>query len=683
MRRLKAIRLLPALLTVAVLTVNAEVTDSLTRALDEVIVSASRMEREAVPVQTLEGEALAHMTAYSVADALRLFGGVQVKDYGGVGGLKTVNVRSLGSQHVGVFVDGIAVDNAQNGVVDLGRFSLEDMESVSLYNGQKSAVLQSARDYASSSAVYLQTRRPREKGLKVGLKTGTILTVNPSLRWEQRIDSTLSLSVSGEWLKTDGRYPFRVSRDEGYDTLMIRENGDVESLRLEAALFGDHDERGEHWMLKGYFYGSDRGYPGAAVRSAPGMFTHEDRQSDLDTYLQGQWRCNVLPWWSLQAQGKLAWDQLHYLSDPKQSGTTMYVDRTYLQREAYGSLAHLLALTPWWSVSLATDVQVNGVTADMPDFAQPSRRMLSGAASTLLTGETFNVQGSLLYTDVYDRVRAENAGEGTAYRCWTPAVTLSWTPASVESLTLRSFVKRSFRMPTLNDLYYTVIGNRRLQPEVAMQYDLGGTWTLPSEALHLEFQGDLYHNSVENKIVATPSGNQFCWTMTNMGRVLIDGADVSLRSAWDSDGFRGFQRASKGSRSQKASAKVRQTLTMTYTWQRARNVTDPRSPWYGGQIPYTPRHSGSATYGGRVGAWSWNASMVMTGTRYESVANIADYRLPPWMTLDMNVARTLQAGNTEGRLTLEMDNVTNTWYEVVKCYPMPGRNLRLRLEWWW
>ena len=40
-----------------------------------------------------------------VAEVLQRFTGVQVKDYGGVGGLKTVNVRSLGSEHVGVFLD--------------------------------------------------------------------------------------------------------------------------------------------------------------------------------------------------------------------------------------------------------------------------------------------------------------------------------------------------------------------------------------------------------------------------------------------------------------------------------------------------------------------------------------------------------------------------------------------------
>ena len=70
--------------------------------------------------QSLHGAELQSLSSTSIADALKYFAGVQIKDYGGLGGLKTVNVRSLGAQHVGVFIDGIRITNAQNGTVDLG-----------------------------------------------------------------------------------------------------------------------------------------------------------------------------------------------------------------------------------------------------------------------------------------------------------------------------------------------------------------------------------------------------------------------------------------------------------------------------------------------------------------------------------------------------------------------------------
>src|SRR5690348_3285138 len=59
------------------------------------------------PLQSLNSETLQQLNAPSVGDAARYFSGVQVKDYGGVGGLKTVSVRSLGAAHTGILYDGI------------------------------------------------------------------------------------------------------------------------------------------------------------------------------------------------------------------------------------------------------------------------------------------------------------------------------------------------------------------------------------------------------------------------------------------------------------------------------------------------------------------------------------------------------------------------------------------------
>ena len=70
--------------------------------LDEVVITA-RPYKEVIPAQRLDGAQLKRLNTHSVADALRYFSGVQIKDYGGMGGLKTVDVRNMGSHHVGVF----------------------------------------------------------------------------------------------------------------------------------------------------------------------------------------------------------------------------------------------------------------------------------------------------------------------------------------------------------------------------------------------------------------------------------------------------------------------------------------------------------------------------------------------------------------------------------------------------
>ena len=124
--------------------------DSLQHVREIVVVSKPAM-REVVPSQKLNGEMLEKLSTHSVADALRYFSGIQLKDYGGVGGIKTVNIRSMGTHHLGISYDGIQLGNAQNGQIDLGQFSLDNVEEITLYNGQKSAIFQPASDFGHAS----------------------------------------------------------------------------------------------------------------------------------------------------------------------------------------------------------------------------------------------------------------------------------------------------------------------------------------------------------------------------------------------------------------------------------------------------------------------------------------------------------------------------------------------------
>lgn len=166
--------------------------DSVDYVLAEVTVAGRRPNVETIPAQVLSGDELQRLNSNSVADALRYFAGVQVKDYGGVGGIKTVNIRSMGTNHTGVVYDGVELGNAQNGQIDLGQFSLDNMESISLHNGQKSEILQPARDFGSAGTIYMRTRTPHfEPGetyhLRGAVRFGSFDLLNPSALFELRL----------------------------------------------------------------------------------------------------------------------------------------------------------------------------------------------------------------------------------------------------------------------------------------------------------------------------------------------------------------------------------------------------------------------------------------------------------------------------------------------------------------
>ena len=634
--------------------------------LKEVTIYSNRMQKKMSPVQILSGKELEKLNVYSVADALRYFSGVQIKDYGGIGGLKTVNIRSMGSHHVGVFYDGIELGNAQNGVVDLGRFSLDNMEVISLYNGQKSAIFQPAKDYSSASAIYMQTRKPLFKGekknnLNIGVKGGSFSTINPSLLWEHRFNERISSSISTEYMYTSGRYKFTYAKKDGYDTTAVRQNGDVRMLRLENAFFGKIP-KGE-WKAKAYLYNSERGYPGAAVREEPGKFRHQDRQWDTNLFVQGSFQNYFKPWYSLLANGKYAYDYLHYLSDPRLDVTTMYVDNHYRQQEIYASAAHLFTIYPWWRMSLSNDFQWNALRADLIDFVYPTRNTILTSAATSFDFNRLMLQASLLYTHVDDNTRTKGANAGTKNK-YTPSVIATWQPLTKLPLNVRAFYKKVFRMPTLNDLYYTFIGNKDLKPEYTTQYDVGITFshTWNNHWLKsLDLQIDGYYNEVDDKIIAMPTSNQFRWTMINLGHVEIRGLDAAIRGEW------GF-------------GKVELSTLFNYTYQKAQDFTDPTSEWYGGQIPYIPWHGGSIILNGSYQTWSCNYSFIYTGERYEAVANIPENYAQPCYTHDFSLSKTFQWGKTGIRVTAEINNIFNQQYEVVQCYPMPGTSFKIKLN---
>lgn len=123
--------------------------------------------------------------------------------------MKTLNVRSLTANHTTLYYNGIAVNNSQNGQVDLGRYSLDNIQSVSLYNGQQSSLLLPAKAFSSASALLLEAGiEPFQAGqptrIKASLRTGSFGLFNPSLRWQQRISPNIRLSLSGEHLKAMG-----------------------------------------------------------------------------------------------------------------------------------------------------------------------------------------------------------------------------------------------------------------------------------------------------------------------------------------------------------------------------------------------------------------------------------------------------------------------------------------------
>lgn len=641
---------------------NGETQDSVrVHHIQEVVVTSRLISRETIPSQTLGGEELKKLNSLSVADALRYFSGLQLKDYGGVGGIKTVNIRSMGTNHLGIFYDGIELGNAQNGQIDLGQFSLDNVEEISLYNGQRSAIFQPASDFGNAGSVYIRTKAPRfmmgrRYNLLVRAKYGSSDTFRFSSLWEQKLSEHISSSLSTGVLTSSGRYKFRyrrVTEDNtvAYDTTAVRHNGDIWAFRIEENVRGGIADG--YWNVKAYTYHSERGIPGAIVNN---VWRRGERQWDHNTFGQAVFQKSFGDKFSTKALAKYAYYVTRYVNNDE---TQIHVDNTYRQQEMYFSTSNVYEILSKWSVSMSYDFKWNKLNANMVDFAFPHRYSNFVSLATALTLSRIQAQASLVEQVVKDHVKY--GASSSSRSILTPAFFVNVYPFESKLLAVRAFAKKSFRMPTFNDLYYADMGNSKLNPESALQYDLGFVLNKDWKqgiVDHFRLQVDGYYNTVHDKIVAYPKGQQFRWTMLNLGKVHIKGVDamaeVGLEPAKD----------------------WKVTARLQYTYQDARDVTDPNTSYYKDQIPYIPWHSGSAILGLSWREWDLSYSFIYSGERYSQQENILYNHLQPWYTHDMSVV--YHARRWSARL--DVNNIFSQDYDVILNYPMPKRNYMLTLE---
>ena len=75
-----------------------------------------------------------------------------------------------------------------------------------------------------------------------------------------------------------------------------------------------------------------------------------------------------------------------------------------------------------------------------------------------------------------------------------------------------------------------------------------------------------------------------------------------------------------------------------------------------------------------------NYSFIYVGERYHNSSNIRANYEQPWYTHDISVGYTFNLGKVNMKLTGEVNNLLNQYYDVIVNYPMPGRNYKAILK---
>lgn len=638
---------------------EVETADSIaTQHLNNVTVTAVKSKAKVsttTSVQMLSGEDLRSLGVQNAGDAVKHFAGSNVRDYGGIGGLKTVSVRNLGAAHTAVSYDGVAVSNCQAGQIDVGRFSLDNVSSLSLAVGHDDDLLQSARLYASAGVVKIESEKPvfvkSNHSSELKLSGGSFGYVSPSIRHWQKLGEATSVVVNANYLRADGQYPF-VLENGKFTSVEKRKNSDIESYQGEVNVYHSFNESDE-LRVKAYYFASERGLPGSVI-----LYNNDsdERLWDDNFFAQARYKKQFSPKWTLQVQGKYNYSWNKYVDEGVEYVGGKQID-TNRQNEYYVSASVVYKPTSEIDVSLAQDGAINDLHTNGVNSPEPLRYTSLTALNARYRNARVNVLGTLVGTYIVDEVKS--GVKPDARKRLTPAVSVSYRLLDDEQLYVRAMYKNTFRVPTFTDLYYLRVGNTSLRPEKATEYTGGITWSGCRLAglEHLTLTVDGYFNRVSDKIIAFPS--IYVWKMQNYGKVNIFGIDATL------------------STSTKINDKVSVALSANYSWQNAIDLTNKDAKNYKHQLPYTPEHSGNVSVVVEMPWVNVGYSVAAVGKRYYLAQNIAANEINGYCEHTATLWREFKIKNTSLRVQAEVINLTDEQYDVIKYYPMPGRSWRL------
>lgn len=595
----------------------------------------------------------------SLADAIRKFNGAVLKDYGGIGGIKTVVVRGMGAEHTAILYDGIFVSNAQSGQVDVGRFPLDNIQYVSLNIGQSDDIFQPARTYTSSGILNLKTIHPgfEDKNHQgyIKLTGGSWGLFNPIIDYAQKVNNTMSVSANVNWQRSDGNYSF-IQSDGWTGHKKKRHNSDTDIFRSEINIYNNWGHKGE-LESKIYYYDSERGLPGAAIlyKEYAG-----ERLWDRNLAFQSVYTRSIQNNLQIKALAKYSNAYMRYENI---DAVGKAID-TYREQEAYIGGVIKYDLNRGISTSIAQDLVYNKLKTSFTAFGSnpplPERYNSFTAIAGHYSTQRILANIGLLATYASERLHNDFLPDKT-YRRLSPSAGISYQLFEDHKLRIRISYKEGFRIASFSELYYTSV-QKELNPERSQQLNLGITWLKEfrnSAINYISLSGDSYYNRVKDKIVIIPT--TFVPRTLNLGRVDMKGMDIKLVT------------------NLRLSSKVNIDLMGTYSYMEAKDKTDSSQDGYNKQIAYIPKHTINSSIEIKNPWLNLTYSIFYNNRRYTQSSNqvSVDNQIEGYSDHSIAVYKSLEISKNILYIQGNINNVWNKNYEVIKNYPMPRRSYKL------
>lgn len=477
--------------------------------------------------------------ATTIPKLLERVAGIHIKRYGGLDDFAAVSIRGSTTDQVLIYLDGVLLNTAQGGLLDLSFLPMNQIEKIEIYRGGSPGKIV---DSTPGGVIYIHTKKkPDKTENKIRNHIGSFWTYRGDASRSQPIKD-FYYHLSFDHFRSKGDFSFLDDRgtrgNPNDDRIVQRQNNDFQSYDWIAS-FGREKKESIRWKIYENFFWKESGIPGLGTRTSLNAELQTLRNF-LNATLESPSNNTALQW-----KTDLFFDLLKSQFDDPQGeiglGTQDNDDLTFRFgpqfRASYPLKNHIVSGFVahrgefFWPT--------NHIAAD-PEGPLSQRHMISIGAEDEISffGDRLIVDPSVRFQIFINNLSGQdpsfnttNPNNNITDKQFSAKLGLKYQPWSF--LSFKANIYRGFRQPTFSELFGdrgTLVGNPTLSPEEAFNFDLGGAleWKQLGILDSAVVEANLFRQSINN-LIQFIQNSQFTAQAQNLNDALIWGGEFALR----------------------------------------------------------------------------------------------------------------------------------------------------------
>ena len=465
--------------------------------------------------------------------------GVQVRQSGGLGSFSTVSLRGSSSDQVMVFMDGILLNDASGGGVDLSNISLSDVEAIEIYRGVTPVNFGKA---SIGGVVNIRTLRSK-KGFNANISAGygSFNTRKLGGFVNHKLDKWDYL-ISADYLSSDNDFEFLNDNgtqwNKADDRWEKRNNSQFDQKNM-LAKFGFDFTDDMRIDLVNQWFSKDQGLP--SWNNSEKTKTSFDTVRNITTL---KLTANDIGPYHFNTSTRIdySWKEEEY--DDSQGHVGLGKQHARYATTRYGANFFLEWLMEWNTLSLTFDAQHEEYDPEdllkKQDVNKSSRDtfFLGLQDSLLLFQERLIITPALRYTTIKDELKSAMSIWGTPLKGTSrnkdyisPQIGLKYRP--LNWLTLKANVAKYVREPSFFELFGDrgfFLGNMDLKAEKGVNSDAGFeiNWFTENEWLRRISCNAAYFKSDVDDLITRVYDARGIGKSLNISEAHIEGVEAGI-----------------------------------------------------------------------------------------------------------------------------------------------------------